>query len=151
MKKSALTMVSLAVVAVGAVLMAQHVLRPTQEGVERSRKVLTNAYRPSLVSCSVVDDAGLPKTLTPPGVDEDLLYIEVVILYPGVERVPSPKRHVLIEVNAIPDTTLVPVHTAYDVDEDGAYLSLIYRTSLSFDHARLVRDGKVLFPSVILE
>ena len=151
MKRALLTSLGIAVMAVAAVYLAKGFLRPAQEKVERGQAVLTGAYRPSLVECTVVADAELPRSLPPPKVDEDLLYIEVTVLYPGVERVPSPRDHRLVNVNGRRGAVLEPVHIGYEVDDEGTYLSLIYRTDNGFEGASLAHAKRVLFENVVLE
>ena len=150
-KRSGLTFLGIAIVAVSAILIAKGALHPAKESVERSQDVLTKAYEAKLIECFVVEDADLPKTLARPKVDEDLLYIQVAVLYPGVDRVPSPLDHVLDSINGLPGTELKPVHTSYDEDEAGAYLLLIYQTDLAFESARMVHKGELLFERILLD
>ena len=83
--------------------------------------------------------------------DEDLVYVQVTVLYPGVDRVPSPKKHVLKEINGVTETELQPVHTSSESDEEGSFLYLIYRTNSGFEAARMARDGMRLFDKVDLD
>ncbi|MHC4548661.1 MAG: hypothetical protein ACYTEZ_07770 [Planctomycetota bacterium] len=151
MGRFALTVLGLAIVAVAAILIAKGVLRPTQEKVQRSKSVLTGAYEAKFLECFVLEDRDLPDELAPPKVDEDLVYLRVDLLYPGVERVPSPKSHVLQTINGVPGTELRPVHTAYEVGYEGTYLYLVYRSDQSFAFAHMSREGTLLFEKVALE
>jgi hypothetical protein len=150
-KRLSLTALGLTVVAVAAVLFAKSYMRPAQEKAQRSQEVLTNAYQAQLVECLVLEDAELPAGLRRPDVDEDLIYVQVTVLYPGVDRVPSPEKHVLKEINGVTETELQPVHTSAESDDVGSFLYLIYRTNHGFEAARMARDGMHLFDKVDLD
>jgi len=149
--RATLTILGLAIVAVAATFIAKNALRPNQEEVQRKQDVLTHAYLPSLIECTIVEDSDLPPTLPRPEVDEDLLYIAVVVFYPGVDRVPEPREHRLERVNGVAGVVLEPVHTSYEQDEDGTYITLLYRTDNSFRYGRMVRGDRPLFERVVLE
>jgi len=149
--RATLTILGLAIVAVVAVFIAKSVLKPKQEEVQRKQDVLTHAYLPSLIECTIVEDSELPQSLPRPAVDEDLLYIAVVVFYPGVDRVPEPTEHRLEKVNGVVGRVLQPVHTSYEQDEDGTYITLLYRTDNSFHYGRMVRGERPLFDRVSLE
>lgn len=151
MRRFSLTMLGLTIVTVAAVLFAKSYMRPAQEKVQRGKAVLTNAYQARLVECAVLEDADLPEGLRRAAVDEDLVYVQVTVLYPGVERVPTPEEHVLKEVNGVKATELRPVHTSFDSDEAGSYLYVVYRTDSAFEAARMMRDGNLLFEKVALD
>lgn len=151
MRRFSLTALGLTIVTVAAVLFAKSYMRPAQEKVQRGKEVLTNAYRARVVDCVVVEDADLPEGLRRAGVDEDLVYVQITVLYPGVERAPTPEEHVLKEINGVIGTELRPVHTSFEHDHDGCYLFLVYRTNSAFDGARMARDGKLLFNEVSLD
>ena len=151
MKRLSLTALGLTVVTVAAVLFAKSYVRPAQEKAQRSRDVLTNAYQARLVECVVLEDTELPADLRRPDVDEDLVYVQVAVLYPGVERVPSPEKHVLREINGVLETELQPVHTSSESDDEGSLLYLVYQTNLGFEAARMTRDGMRLFAKVALD
>lgn len=151
MRRFSLTALGLTIVTVAAVLFAKSYMRPTQEKVERGKEVLTNAYQARLIECVVLEDTDLPEGLPRAAVDEDLLYVQVTVLYPGVERAPTAEEHVLKEVNGVIGTELRPVHTSSDTDEDGSYLYLVYRTDSAFDAARMAWDGNLLFKKVALD
>jgi hypothetical protein len=150
MGRTILTILGIAAIAVGAVFVAQRFASPAKEQVQASQKVLTDAYKPSLVECVLLEDADVPESLPKPDVDEDLVYVAVVVLYPGVERVPEPKDHRLIGVNGR-DEYLEAAHLDYAVTEDGAELTLVFRTDSSFQFGRLVRGETLLFERVALE
>lgn len=151
MKRLLLTALGLTVVTVAAVLFAKSYMRPAQEKVQRSQDVLTNAYQAQLVECVVLEDAELPAGLRRPDVDEDLIYVQITVLYPGVERVSSPEKHVLSEINGVVETELQPVHTSSESDNEGSLLYLVYQTNSGFEAARMTRDGKRLFAKVTLD
>jgi hypothetical protein len=150
-RRLSLTALALTVVAVVAVLFARSFMRPAQEKVQRSKEVLTNAYQARVVECVPLEDTDLPEGLRRPNVDEDLVYVQVIVLYPGVERVSSPEDHVLKEINGVMETELRPVHTSSDADEEGAYLYLVYQTNSAFEAAGMARDGKRLFKKISLD
>ena len=151
MKRLLLTALGLTVVTVAAVLLAKSYMRPAQEKVQRSQDVLTNAYQAQLVECVVLEDTELPAGLRRPDVDEDLIYVQITVLYPGVERVSSPEKHVLSEINGVVETELPPVHTSSESDNEGRLLYLVYQTNSGFEAARMTRDGKRLFAKVTLD
>ena len=152
MRRFSLTALGLTVVTVAAVLFAKSYMRPAQEKVQRSREVLTNAYKAQLVECVVLETTDLPEGLRRPGVDEDLMYVQVTVLYPGVERAPgSPEKHVMREINGVIETELRPVHTSSFSNEEGNFLDLVYQTNSSFEAARMALDGKRLFAKVTLD
>lgn len=150
MGRTILTILGIAAIAVGAVFIAQRFANPAKEKVQANQKVLTGAYKPQLIDCLVLEDPEVPESLPRPGVDEDLVYVAIVVLYPGVERVPEPKDHRLIGVNGR-DEYLEPAHIDYEVTEEGAELTLVFRTDSSFQFGRLVRGATELFESVRLE
>lgn len=151
MQRLSLTALGLAVVTVAAVLFAKSYMRPAQEKVQRRQEVLTNAYQAQLIDCAILEDSELPAGLRRPEVDEDLIYLQVTVLYPGVDRVPSPEKHVLKEINGVREAELQPVHTAVDTDEEGSYLYVVYQTSSAFEAARMAREGIRLFEKVTLD
>ncbi len=150
MRRTLITILGIAAIAVGAVLVAQKFAGPAGEKAEASQKVLTHAYKPKFDRCRALDDEEVPESLPRPGVDEDLVYVGVVILYPGVDRVPEPRDHRLIGVNGA-DAYLEPVHTEIEESEDGAYLTLVFRATNAFQFARLVRGEEVLFERIDIE
>jgi len=147
MGRTILTILGIAAIAVGAVFIAQRFASPAKEQMQAGQKVLTRAYEPTLVECVLLEDSDVPEALPKPEVDEDLAYVAVVLLYPGVERVPEPKDHRLIGING-QDGYLEPAHIDYEVTEDGAELTLVFRTDSSFQFGRLVRGETVLFERV---
>jgi len=147
-KRLLLTALGLTVLTVTAVLFAKSYMRPAQEKAQRSQAVLTNAYQAQLVECLVLEDAELPAGLRRPDVDEDLIYVQVTVLYPGVDHVPSPEKHVLREINGVIETELQPVHTSSEIDDEGSFLYLVYQTNRGFEAAALARDGMRLFAKV---
>ncbi|MHC4135622.1 MAG: hypothetical protein ACYTDU_11640 [Planctomycetota bacterium] len=152
MRRFSLTALGLMVVTVAAVLFAKSYMRPAQEKVQRGQEVLTNAYQAQLVECVVLENTDLPEGLRRPSIDEDLVYVQVTVLYPGVERVPrSPEKHILREINGVVETELRPVHTSSFSDEDGSFLYLVYQTDSAFEAARMARDGMRLFAKVTLD
>lgn len=151
MRRLSLTALGFTVVTVAAVLFAKSYMRPTQEKVQREQKVLTDAYRPQLLECMFLEDTDLPPSLRRPEVDEDLAYVQVTILYPGVDAAPTPDQHVLEEVNGAYDTKLRPVHTSTETGVEGTFLFLVFRTDHAFEAARMTRDGMRLFGKVALD
>jgi hypothetical protein len=145
-----LTLLGLSAIAGGAVYIAHKFVGPAHDKVEANKQVLTEAYKPKLVGCRALDDGDLPPTLERPGVDEDVLYVEVVLLYPGVDRVPQPLSHRLLGVNG-EKVVLDPVAVDYAEDEEGTYLTLVFKADNSFQHARLFRDEELLVDRVDLE
>jgi hypothetical protein len=150
MGRTVLTILGIAAIAIGAVFFAQRYVSPAKEQAQAKEQVLTHAYKPSLVECRVFEDAEIPDDLPKPGVDEDLVYVGVVVLYPGVDRVPNPSEHRLIGINGR-DAFLDPVHADTGLAEDGTELVLIFKTDNSFRFGRLVRGDAVLFDRVELE
>jgi len=150
MGRTILTIFGIAAIAVGAVFVAQRFASPAKEQVQQSQKVLTQAYEAQLVECYQLQDSDIPDGLPKPAVDEDLVYVAVVVLYPGVERVPEPKDHRLIGVNG-ENTHLEPAHIDYAVSEEGAELTLVFRTDNGFRYGRLVRGEKTISERVELE
>jgi hypothetical protein len=150
MGRTVLTIIGIAAIAIGAVFVAQRFTSPAQEKAQAGKKVLTNAYEPRYVGCFLLEDSDVPESLPKPGVDEDLVYVAVVVLYPGVERVPEPRDHRMIGVNG-QDAYLEPAHVDYEVTEEGAELTLVFRTDNSFQFGRLVRGETLLFERVQLE
>ena len=150
MGRIVLTVFGIAAIAFGAVFFAQRYMNPAKEQAQASQKVLTHAYQPKFVECRVLEDSEVPDSLPRPKVDEDLIYITVVVLYPGVDRVPDPREHKLIGINGRNDY-LEPAHVDYVLTEEGAELILVFRTDNSFLFGRLVRGDKVLFEHVEVE
>lgn len=150
MGRTVLTILGIAGLAIVAVIFAQKMTQPAQEKVEAGRKVLTNAYEPQLEDCYVPQDAELPADVRRPGVDEDLVYVVVVVLYPGVDQVPTPAEHRLADVNG-GDAVLEPLRTRTEVAEDGTYLTLLFRTDHTFEFGSLVREKDVLFERISLD
>jgi hypothetical protein len=146
--RTALTLVGIAALAVAAVFIAQRMLQPTQEKVEQGQKVLTQAYRPKLLECYVLEDAEVPAGLPRPDVSEDLLYLAVLVLYPGVDRAP-PGDHRFAAVNG-GEGTLDPADVATEADDEGTTMTLVFKVDSSFEFARLVRGEEVLFDRVAL-
>jgi hypothetical protein len=144
-----ITLLAIAALAVGAVLVAQRFAAPTKEKVEQGQKVLTHAYRPQLQGCRALEDAEIPEALPRPGVDEDLLYVGVEILYPNVERAP-PGSYRLVRING-GEGTLDPIDTISEVADEGVFLMLVFRTNNGFLSGRLMRDDEALFENVEIE
>jgi hypothetical protein len=150
MGRTILTILGIAAIAVGAVLVAQRFANPAKEKAQANQKVLTHAYEPQLRGCFLLEDSEVPESLPKPAVDEDLVYVSILVLYPGVERVPEPRDHRLIGVNGN-DEYLEPAHVDYAVTEEGAELTLVFRANNSFQFGRLVRGETLLFERVQLE
>jgi hypothetical protein len=149
--RGTLTLLGIAAVAVAAIFIAKGMLRPAKEEVERLAPVLTGQYAPQLQECVLLEDSQLPEGLAPPKVDEDLRYVQVEILYPGVEKTPPPADHLLERVNGGGGAPLEPVWNDTDVTEDGAYVYLIYKATTSFEYARLTRRGEVVLERIDLQ
>lgn len=150
MGRTILTILGIAAIAVGAVYIAQRFAAPAKEQAQAKEKILTDAYEPQVLECYQLQDSDVPAGLPKAGVDEDLIYVAVVVLYPGVDRVPEPKEHRFIGINGR-DDYLEPVHIDYQVTEDGAELTLVFRTVNSFQYGRLVRGEKQISERVPLE
>jgi hypothetical protein len=144
------TILGFAAIGVGGIFIAQRYAGPAAEKAEAGKKVLTHAYEPQFRGCRALDDEEVPESLPRPGVDEDLVYVEVVVLYPGVERVPEPRAHRLIGVNGA-DGALEPETIDVSETEEGAFLTLVFRADNAFQFARLVRDEEVLFERIDLD
>ena len=150
MGRTILTILGIAAIGGAAVFIAQKFAGPAGEKAEANQKVLTHAYKPKFEECRELTDEEVPDSLPRPGVDEDLVYVGVVVLYPGVDRVPEPRDHRLIGVNG-GDGYLEPVHTEIEAGEEGAYLTLVFRATNAFQFARLVRGEEVLFERIDVE
>lgn len=150
MGRLALTMLGLALLAGGAIFFAKNVLTPAQENVERSEPVLTGQYQPRVEECGVLEDADLPEGIAPPGVDEDVLYVQVVVFFPGIEKVTALAELALDEVNEHVGRRLEPIHTDTEVTAEGTYVYLVFQTTTAFHSARLVRGDDVLADRVEL-
>jgi len=150
MGRTVLTILGIAAFAIGAVFLAQRFASPAKEQVQQGQRVLTHAYDAQFAECYQLQDSEIPAGLPKPGVDEDLVYVAVVVLYPGVERVPEPKDHRLIGVNG-ENEYLEPAHIDYAVTEEGAELTLVFRTDNAFRFGRLVRGEKTIQDRVELE
>jgi len=148
--RAALTLLGFAAIAVAVILVAQRFMGQAGDKGQTGQKILTQAYQPQLRECSVIPDEEIPESLPRPEVDEDVVYIAVVVLYPGVDLVPEPREHRLIGVNG-EKVALDPADVDYDVTEEGAELTLVFRTDNSFRFARLVRGEESLFERVELE
>ena len=147
MGRTVLTVLGIAAIAFGAVLVAQRFAGPSDGKATGKEKDLTHAYKPKFMECRALEDEEIPESLARPGVDEDLIYIAVVLLYPGVERVPEPRDHRLIGVNG-GSGYLDPADVDYEVNEDGALLTVIFRANNEFQFGKLVRGEEVLFERV---
>jgi hypothetical protein len=147
MGRTVLTLLGIAGIAVGAVLIAQKFVNPAKEKAQANQKILTDAYEPQLFGCYLLEDAEIPAGLPKPGVDEDLVYVAVVVLYPGVDRVPEPKDHRMIGINGR-DEYLEPAHIDYATTEEGTELTLVFRTDNSFQYGSLIRGEKRLFDHI---
>ena len=104
----------------------------------------------ALSLASALEDEEIPESLPRPAVDEDLVYVAVVVLYPGVDRVPEPLGHRLLGVNGA-HAALDPADAICTESEEGAYVTLIFRTDNSFQFGRLVRGEETLFERVELQ
>jgi hypothetical protein len=145
------TVLGIAVVAIAAIWVAKSMLKPTQEKVERRAPVLSGEYAPRLEECRALPDTELPAGVPAPLVDEDLLYVEVIVLFPGVSVVQDVKDHRLAEINGVVKTSLSPVFSSVDVAEEGAYLVLVFKANHAFENARLVCNGQVVLERVELQ
>jgi hypothetical protein len=148
--RAALTLLGFVAIGAAVIFVAQRFMGKGDGNGPTGQKILTHAYNPQLVECRLIPDEEIPESLPRPGVDEDVVYIAVVVLYPGVDRVPEPRDHRLIGVNGA-DGFLEPLDVDYDLIEDGAELTLVFRTDNSFRFARLVRGAESLFDRVELE
>ncbi len=149
--RSWVTTLGLAALAIGAVWVAKTMIGPTQEKVERGQSVLNAAAAARVVECRILEDSELPEGLERPGVGGRTVYLLVAIHYPGYAAAPGLANHSLIRVNGRPDTTLQPVHTASEPDEDGATGYLTFRTTLDHSFAKLIHGDKVLAESLHVE
>lgn len=152
MNRSTATVVGITILAGGAIFVGRAMLRPATEEVERREPVLTGAMNPRLHECRMLEDTELPEGIEPPQVGEDVLYLRVAVLYPGVAEAPAAKEHVLDKVNGDPAATLAPAHAENaPADGDGAVARLTFRVDSGFRFARVSRDGKAVLEKVSLE
>jgi hypothetical protein len=150
-KRIVITIVGLAVLGGAAIFIGGEFLEPAQEQAESKESVLTGAYAPRLDECRALDDSELPEGLRPPAVGEDLLYVSVVVLYPGAAEAPDLRTYLLDHVNGVQENALIPVHTEADQGEEGMYVFLTFQTDGSFESGRLVHDAKPILEHVSLE
>ena len=151
MKGSAATIIGLALVAGAAIFVGRSFLVPHADMAEAANPVLAGAYEPQLVEMRFLEDAELPPEFETPGVDDPLRYVQIVLLYPHVVTAPDPREHILDRINGDAKSVLHPVHTSSEADEDGVYVTMVYRTTRKFDHARLTLDRKPVFGRIDLE
>jgi hypothetical protein len=136
-------------IGIGAIIFAMKFLKPAGEQAEASRTVLTDAYKPRVVACRELEYDEIPESLPRPEVDEDLVYVAITVLYPGVDRVKEPKAHRLIGVNG-EQVALDPVEMEYGEVDEGTELTLIFKASTSFEYARLVHGEETVSERVQL-
>ncbi|MHC4224382.1 MAG: hypothetical protein ACYSX0_01420 [Planctomycetota bacterium] len=151
MKRFVVTIVGLAVVGGAAIFIGSKFLEPAQEKAQSKESVLTGAYAPRLDDCRALEDGELPEGLRPPAVGEDLLYVSVVVLYPGAAETPDLRTYLLDHVNGVQENALIPIHTEAEEGEEGMYVYLTFRTDGSFESGRLVHDAKPILEHVSLE
>ncbi|MFQ5845300.1 MAG: hypothetical protein ACE5JG_09975, partial [Planctomycetota bacterium] len=107
-------------------------------------EVLTGLASPRLASCRILEDDDLPDGLAPPGVDQDLLYLSVVIHYPGAARAPDLGPFTLRNINGRRHTAGLELKQLTEVDEKGAYVEAIFRVDSSFRYAEVHRGPRLI-------
>jgi len=122
-----------------------------EDRAEANQAVLGGAYDPRPVECRMLDDGELPEGLEVPGIDDELRYVVVVLFYPHAAAAPSPIEHLLDHINGDAQEVLRPVHVSSEVEDEGIYLTLVYRTTIHFEHARMIRDRKPIVGRIDLE
>lgn len=112
-------------------------------------EVFTGAYDPRLDECRVLADSELPRDIE---IGKDTIHMLVTILYPDTPSVPQLDKHRIEEVNGARGVTLSPVSVESEyVDEEGTYVTLIYRIDGDFEFARLTHRGKGILERLELE
>ena len=136
---------------VGGVFLVVRPFLTKQEPKQEDNSVLTGLQDPRLLRVAELEDSELPDGVRQPGVDEDLLYVAVVIFYPGAARVPGVGTYRLERVNGRPDGELGAIATFPEVDEDGAYVEAIFKVSTDFESAQIFRGPSLLAKKVSLD
>jgi len=112
-------------------------------------EVFTGAYDPRLDECRVLADSELPRDVE---IGKDTIHMLVSVLYPDTPSIPQPEKHQIEEINGVRGVTLNPVSVDSEyVDEEGTYVTLIYRIDADFEFARLTHRGKVILERLELE
>ncbi len=148
MGRGATAILGLAVLAVCAVFLAKGLVEPKQEELERSKDVLNAEAQPRLVGCTELSDVERPKELPAPPVGADYFYLTVTVLFPGFATVEGEKEHVLVVDGGGSKKTL---HSEVEIDDDGAYLTMIFRVDGDFESGRLLRGETEVIKRVQME
>jgi len=144
MKRMLFTIIGLAIVAGGALWFSSAYLKPHAEQAQAKEGVLSGAYDARLETCALLQDTELPKGIEPPDIGSDLRYLQVVVLFPEVKSIEGRgEEYVLDLINGKRTEAMTPVATGIDIEAEGLFLTLTYRTDDGFEHARL-RRGKVV-------
>ena len=136
---------------VGGVFLVVRPFLTKEEPQKEDDSVLTGLQDPRLHRVVVLEDSELPDDVPRPGVDEDLLYVSVVIFYPGAARVPGVGTYRLERINGRPDGELGAIATFPEVDEDGAYVEAIFKVGGDFESAQIFRGPSLLAKKVSLD
>ncbi len=123
----------------------------TKEEPKKEDSVLTGLQEPQLHRVAVLEDSELPEGVRRPDVDEDLMYLSVVVFYPGAARVPGVGTFRLERVNGQPRGELGAIATFPEVDDDGAYVEAVFKVGGDFQYAQIFRGPSLLAKKVSLD
>jgi len=137
---------------IGGGIFLIRLLQPTESpSPPKKEEVLTGAYAPVLVEYAVLQDHELPQGIEPPGVGSDVIYLQLIVQYPGAASVPEVAAHKLDRVQRGGAPALTPVHAEAWDDEGGPKLALVFRTLASFRSGRLMRGETVVLEDFRIE
>ena len=136
---------------VGGVFLLVRPFLTKEEAKKKDNSVLTGLQEPQLHRIAVLEDSELPDGVRRPDVDEDLLYISVVIFYPGAARVPGVGSYRLERVNGQPRGELGAIATFPEIEEEGAYVEAIFQVGADFESAQIFRGPSLLAKKVSLD
>jgi hypothetical protein len=146
-----MTLLGLAVVAGGAMLVGGAFLEPEKDKQDAGKKVLTGAYDAQIQECVILEDSELPKGVEPPGIGSEERYVRVVVLFPGVPTIAGTGiDYTLNNVNGDKDSSLTSAASEITADDAGVLLTLVYKTDDEFERATLVR-GEEILANVVLD
>jgi len=148
--RGATAALGLTILAIAAIFLAKGMLQPTQEEVERTKDVLNKDALPRLNECRELGLDELPEGLEPPGVGATHFYLSIVVFFPGYATVEGAEDYRLTEMDGR-SVALSPMHTEVATEEDGAYVSLIFRLDDPFSSARLMHGEEEILAKVVME
>lgn len=122
-----------------------------EEPTKKEDSVLTGLQEPQLHRVAVLEDSELPEGVSLPDVDEDLMYLSVVVFYPGAARVPGVGSFRLERVNGQPRAELGAIATFPEIDDDGAYVEAVFKVGADFQYAQIFRGPSLLAKKVSLD